>query len=78
LVGVVVIALGGYYGWAALAALIGISVYLIDDAVHDNEPCSCEGGKVRSPLTRKFRWHKACGGKGIRRSIGRRIFNRDR
>ena len=77
LVGVVVIALSGYYGWAALAALIGIVIYAIDDATHDNEPCWCDGGKIRSRLTRKFRLHKACDGKGIRRSVGRRIFNRN-
>lgn len=77
LVVVVVIALAGWYGWAALAAIAGLLIYIIDDAVHDNAPCSCEGGKIRSPLTRKFRLHKACGGKGVRRSIGRRIFDRN-
>lgn len=64
-VGVVVFLwLGGQHGTAVLVGLIGAAVYAVDLAFFDTAPCSCDKGKVWSPLTQTFKTHGKCGGQG--------------
>lgn len=76
-VGVVVFLwLGGQHGAAALVGLAGGLVYAVDLAFFDTAPCSCEKGKVWSPLTQTFKIHSKCGGSGFRPRFSRRLWHR--
>ena len=73
---VVFLWMGGKQGTASLIATVGIVVYFFDVGLNPMIPCTCDGGKKWSPLTKSFRFHKRCGGKGIRRRPLRELFDK--
>jgi len=73
---VVFLWVGGKQGMASLVFVAGVVVYLFDVRVNDMIPCTCDHGKKWSWFTKSFRWHKRCGGKGIRRRPLRELFDR--
>lgn len=68
--------LGDERGAATIVALIGSLVYAADMALFDTAKCSCENGKVWSPLTQTFKTHSRCGGSGFRPRLSRRLWHR--
>ena len=76
-VGIVVLLwLAGYHGTATLVLVAVAAVWWFDAVFFDEEKCWCDGGKVRSPLTRTWRRHRKCGGTGVRQRRSRRLLDR--
>lgn len=67
---------GGQQGWAVFAGFLGGVIYLTELMFFDMTSCSCDKGKIWSPLTQTFRVHKKCGGSGVRQRLGRRLWDR--
>lgn len=73
---VVFLWLGNQHGWAALALLIGVSVWWLDASFFHVDDCWCDRGWIVSPLSGMRRPHKACGGTGRRPRLAHRVWHR--
>jgi rRNA maturation endonuclease Nob1 len=74
---VLVLWLSNHHAQAIGVAFLGIVAYVVECAIFDMRPCHwCDRGKQDSPMSNNFRVCRKCGGSGVRKRLGRRLWER--
>ena len=69
--------IGSYHTQAIGTAFLGLVAYVVECAIFDMGPCHwCDHGKQDSPVSNNFRVCRKCGGSGVRKRLGRRLWER--